>query len=101
MLEELKTAKKVVGIKQLRRALKDRSAKLVFLAKDADPALTGPLLAQCRENGGQLCGRRDRALAHHNLVPAEYPVIFRDNIKAVKQHHSRKEEKSCLLLISL
>ena len=40
MLEELKTAKKVVGIKQL-----------VFLAKDADPALTGPLLAQCRENG--------------------------------------------------
>ena len=51
MLEELKTAKKVVGIKQLRRALKDRSAKLVFLAKDADPALTGPLLAQCRENG--------------------------------------------------
>ena len=68
MLEELKTAKKVVGIKQLRRALKDRSAKLVFLAKDADPALTGPLLAQCRENGvevvtditmselGQACG---------------------------------------------
>ena len=51
MLEELKTAKKVVGIKQLRRALKDRSAKLVFLAKDADPALTGPLLAQCCENG--------------------------------------------------
>ena len=43
MLEELKTAKKVVGIKQLRRALKDRSAKLVFLAKDADPALTGRL----------------------------------------------------------
>ena len=51
MLEELKTAKKVVGIKQLRRALTDQTAELVFLAKDADPALTEPLMAQCREGG--------------------------------------------------
>ena len=53
MLEKLKTARKVVGIKQLRRALADRSAEVVFLAKDADPALIEPLLAQCRENGVQ------------------------------------------------
>lgn len=51
MLEELKTAKKVVGIKQLRRALADDSAELVFLAKDADPALIEPLMQQCRESG--------------------------------------------------
>ena len=51
MLDELKTAKKVVGIKQLRRALADETAELVFLAKDADPALTEPLLAQCRDSG--------------------------------------------------
>ena len=51
MLDELKTAKKVVGIKQLRRALTDQTAELVFLAKDADPALTEPLLDRCRANG--------------------------------------------------
>ena len=51
MLDELKTEKKVVGIKQLRRALTDQTAELVFLAKDADPALTEPLMAQCREGG--------------------------------------------------
>ena len=51
MLEKLKTESKVVGIKQLRRALKEHKASLVFLAKDADPALTEPLLAQCRESG--------------------------------------------------
>ena len=51
MLDELKTEKKVVGIKQLRRALADQTAELVFLAKDADPALTEPLMAQCREGG--------------------------------------------------
>lgn len=51
MLEELKTAKKVVGIKQLRRALTNHTAELVFLAKDADPLLTGPLMTQCQEDG--------------------------------------------------
>ena len=51
MLEKLKTESKVVGIKQLRRALKEQRASLVFLAKDADPALTEPLLAQCRSCG--------------------------------------------------
>ena len=51
MLDELKTAKKVVGIKQLRRALADQTAELVFLAKDADPALTEPLLDRCRADG--------------------------------------------------
>ena len=51
MLDELKTEKKVVGIKQLRRALTDQTPELVFLAKDADPALTEPLMTQCREGG--------------------------------------------------
>ena len=35
MLDELKTEKKVVGIKQLRRALTDQTAELVFLAPAA------------------------------------------------------------------
>lgn len=51
MLEELKNAKKVVGIKQLRRALADNTAKTVFLADDADPALIEPIRSICAEKG--------------------------------------------------
>ena len=51
MLEKLKTEKKVVGIKQLRRALNEHRALLVFLADDADPALTEPIEARCAEQG--------------------------------------------------
>lgn len=51
MLEKLKTGKKVVGMKQLRRALNDRRALVVFLADDADPALTEPVRARCEQEG--------------------------------------------------
>ena len=47
MLDELKADGKVVGIKQLRRALTNGSVSKVFLADDADPRLTGPLAEQC------------------------------------------------------
>ena len=47
MPDELKTAKKVVGIKQLRKALSNGLVTAVFLAKDADPALTEPLAVLC------------------------------------------------------
>jgi len=47
MLNELKTARKAVGIKQLRKALKSGSAKEVFLARDADPRLTEPVEEFC------------------------------------------------------
>lgn len=58
MLEKLKTEKKVVGMKQLRRALNEHRALAVFLADDADPALTGPIETRCRR------GRAGRACAH-------------------------------------
>lgn len=48
MLDELKTANKVVGIKQLRKAIAAGKVKKVFLAEDADPMLTGPVAEQCR-----------------------------------------------------
>ncbi len=51
MLKELEHAEKVVGVKQVRRALNDGRAKALFLARDADPALTGPLAAQAEEKG--------------------------------------------------
>ncbi len=43
MLTQLEQGNKVVGAKQTRRALNDGRAKAVFLARDADPALTEPL----------------------------------------------------------
>lgn len=50
MLEELKNSH-VVGAKQTRRALSEGKAAKVFVAVDADPALTEPLMAQAREKG--------------------------------------------------
>lgn len=50
MLDELKTAERVVGIKQLRKALTAGRAKTVFIAEDADPLLTEPIVCQCRES---------------------------------------------------
>ena len=49
MLEKLRDAEKVVGVKQSRRAVRDALAQRVFLACDADPALTEPLEAQCSD----------------------------------------------------
>lgn len=49
MLEELKTAEKVVGIKQLRKALDAGNVKKVFIADDADPNLTVPVAERCRQ----------------------------------------------------
>ena len=44
----LKQYRTVVGAKQLRKALEKGVAVHVFLAENADPALTEPLEAQCK-----------------------------------------------------
>lgn len=49
MLKELAGKEKVTGIKQSSRAVRSGLAREVFLASDADPVLTRPLLEQCRE----------------------------------------------------
>ncbi len=51
MLNELGQTSKVVGVKQVRRALANGQAKCVYLAKDADPQLTQPLERQALERG--------------------------------------------------
>lgn len=43
LLEELQGVSFVVGAKQTRRAILSGQAKRLFLAADADPALTAPL----------------------------------------------------------
>ena len=51
MLTQLENAGKVVGVKQTRRALNDGRAKTVFLAQDADPALTEPMADLAESKG--------------------------------------------------
>lgn len=50
-LSQLAGKKTVVGAKQLRKALISRRATAVYLAENADPNLTQPLLALSKENG--------------------------------------------------
>ena len=49
MLEELRAKEKVTGIKQSGRAIRSGLVRQVFLARDADPALTSPLLVLCQQ----------------------------------------------------
>lgn len=51
MLSELASSSKAVGIRQSRKAIRDGRASKVFLAFDADPAVTGPLAAACVQQG--------------------------------------------------
>ena len=44
----------VVGAKQLKKALKNGKAHHVFLACNADPAITEPIAALCQENNVRL-----------------------------------------------
>ena len=46
-LADLQGRRVIVGAKQLRKALANGQANLVFLAENADPALTEPIEALC------------------------------------------------------
>ena len=50
-MERLTGSEKVVGLKQVRRAVTAGSVNTVFLGCDADPRLTEPLEALCNEHG--------------------------------------------------
>ena len=54
MLNELENASKVVGVKQVRRALANGRVKRLYLAKEADPQLTQPLERQAAETGAEV-----------------------------------------------
>ena len=49
MLEELTTKEKVVGIKQVRRLIREGRVRQVYLACDADPWLIQPVEDECRK----------------------------------------------------
>ena len=51
MLGELKASKKVVGLKQVIRSIEEKTAKKVFLAKDASPDIYDKIVDLCKANG--------------------------------------------------
>lgn len=51
MLQTLSQGARVVGAKETRRAIDGGRAKEVFLAGDADPALTDPIAQKAQEAG--------------------------------------------------
>ena len=51
MITELASLEKVIGVKQSRKAIREGRAKRVYLACDADPAITGPVAESCRRAG--------------------------------------------------
>ena len=48
-LEALKDANRVIGIKQVAKALRKRSVREVYIADDADARCIEPLMQSCRE----------------------------------------------------
>ena len=51
----LRDCRRVVGTKQLRKALRDGTALRVYLAMDADPAITEPLAQICGDLQAAFC----------------------------------------------
>ncbi|MDD3347687.1 ribosomal L7Ae/L30e/S12e/Gadd45 family protein [Oscillibacter sp.] len=51
MITELASQKKVIGVKQSRKAIREGRAKRVYLACDADPAVVDPVAESCHAAG--------------------------------------------------
>ena len=49
-LDTLKNANRVIGIKQVTKAVKRQTVQLVFIANDADERVVEPLKKVCSEN---------------------------------------------------
>ena len=49
-MANLRNHKVVVGAKQLRKAFLKNTVRWVFLAENADPAITEPIVVQCKQN---------------------------------------------------
>ncbi|MGO5028521.1 ribosomal L7Ae/L30e/S12e/Gadd45 family protein [Candidatus Agathobaculum pullicola] len=54
MLSELRTAHKVIGVKQSKKAIRDGKAAEVFVALDAEKRVVGPVYELCSETDTKL-----------------------------------------------
>lgn len=76
----MEAVRRVVGVKQSRKAIREGRARRVYLADDADPAVTGPIAAECAAAGipvetgktmaqlGRACGIAVGAAAAVDLI---------------------------------
>ena len=55
MLEQLTKQKKTIGVKQSVKAIRDKKATVVYIACDADPALTEPVRQLCAAQDLPVC----------------------------------------------
>ncbi len=49
-LDEIKSGKKVIGSKQVKKAITKGTAKKVYIARDAEPHIIKPLMELCRQH---------------------------------------------------
>ena len=80
-MKELRSGKRVSGVKQSRRAIREDMARTVYLARDADPALTGPIRALCQEKGVPVvdrCTMRELGQAAGIQVGTAAAVLLRE-----------------------
>lgn len=54
MLSELRTAHKVIGVKQSKKAIRDGKAQEVFVALDAEKRVVDPVYELCSETDTKL-----------------------------------------------
>ena len=54
MPHRLEQGKRVVGLKQTTQVVKENRAEVVYVAKDADERLTGPLMELCRQKNVEI-----------------------------------------------
>lgn len=81
MLSKLKTGKSYVGVKQSVRAIRDGRADCVYVAEDADAAVTRPVVQLCAEIGIEVVSvptMRELGLACDIDVGAAVAVLLKD-----------------------
>ena len=66
MTPDLSTCRKVAGIKQTMRALREHRAEKLYIACDADPAVLAPIEALAREENIEIDGRATMAQRGHS-----------------------------------
>ena len=74
MTPDLSTCRKVAGIKQTMRALREHRAEKLYIACDADPAVLAPIEALAREENIEI---DDRARWHSLATARASPLVRR------------------------
>jgi len=72
---DLSTCRKVAGIKQTMRALREHRAEKLYIACDADPAVLAPIEALAREENIEIDDRATMALGHSAGIAVGAAVI--------------------------